>query len=258
LTDFNFQYTVVFIHRQKRGRTMIDVTEIAAGIHRVSLINEQDMVQAGILWPDVSYNMFVFSGATSAILETMYRRSFARLRGRIGELVDVSRLGYVVVPHHEGDSSGALNEWLGAAPKATVLCSELCAALNLRDYGDREPRVVQDGEVVDLGAHRLRFILTPHINQWDSLMVYEENTRTLFPNDLFSHPGVGVTTRDDPSEAALGAARHLGYQPNDRASLLRALDKIAALPVDIIANMHGPTVYGHFDRLVATFRDHDL
>jgi flavorubredoxin len=237
---------------------MIDVTEIAAGIHRVSLFNEEDLVQAGITWPDASYNMFVFTGTTPAILQTMFRKSFVRLRSRIGEIVDLSRLSYVVVPHHEGDSSGALNEWLGLATTATVLCSEMCAALNLRDYADREPRVVQDGEVVDLGSHRLRFIMTPHINQWDSLMVYEESTRTLFPNDLFSHPGVAVTTRADPSEAALGAARHLGYQPNDRASLLRALDKIASLPVDTIANMHGPAVYGHFDRLVATFRDHEL
>src|SRR5690349_12161096 len=122
---------------------MIDVTEIAAGIHRVSLFDEEDLVKAGIFWPGVSYNMFVFSGATPAILETMYRRSFARIRRRLAEMVDLSRLGYIVVPHHEGDSSGALNEWIGAAPQAAVLCSEMCAALNLRDYADREPRVVQ-------------------------------------------------------------------------------------------------------------------
>jgi len=237
---------------------MIDVTEIAAGIHRVSLFNEEDLIEAGIAWPDVSYNMFVFGGGTPAILETLYRKTFARVRSRVGELVDLAALGYVVVPHHEGDSSGALNEWLAAAPEASVLCSELCAGLNLRDYSDRAPRVVAEGEVVDLGTHRLRFIMTPHINQWDSLMVYEEKTRTLFPNDLFSHPGVAVTTRQDPSEAALGAARHLGYQPNDRTSLLATLNKLAPLSVDAIANMHGPTVYGHFERLVSTFRTHEL
>jgi flavorubredoxin len=100
--------------------------------------------------------------------------------------------------------------------------------------------------------------MTPQVNQWDSMMVYEEKTRTLFPNDLFSHPGTAVSTKDDPSEAALGAAKHLGYQPNDRTSLLRALDKIAPLKVDVVANMHGPAVYGHFDALVKTFRNADL
>jgi flavorubredoxin len=242
----------------RRVEAMIDVTEIAPGIYRVSLFNEDDLVKAGILWPDVTYNMFVLKGPKPAIVETMYRKSFARLRARIGEIIDVARLGYIVVPHHEADSSGALNEWLAAAPKATVLCSEMCAALNLRDFADREPRVVREGEVVDLGSHRLRFVMTPHVNQWDSMMIYEEKTRTLFPNDLFSSPGTAVTTKDDPSEAALGAAKHLGYQANDRPSLLSALEKIGPLEVDTVANMHGPTVYGHFDRLVAAFRANEL
>jgi flavorubredoxin len=237
---------------------MIDVTEVATGIYRVSMFNEDDLVKGGIFWPDVSFNMFVFKGAKPAILETMYRKTFARIRQRVGEIVDIGQLAHVIVPHHEGDSSGALNEWLAVAPKATVLCSEVCATNNLRDLSDREPRVVKDDEVVDLGSHRLRFLMTPQVNQWDSMMVYEEKTHTLFPNDLFSHPGIAVTTKADPCEAALGAARHLGYQPNDRVSLLRALDKIAPLQVDQVANMHGPTVYGHFAELVKTFRTNEL
>jgi hypothetical protein len=35
---------------------VIDVSEIAAGIYRVSLFNEDDLVRAGITWPDVSNN----------------------------------------------------------------------------------------------------------------------------------------------------------------------------------------------------------
>ena len=57
---------------------------------------------------------------------------------------------------------------------------------------------------------------------------------------------------------ALEAARQLGYQPNDPSAVGRALDKIAGLPVKVLANMHGPTVIGHFDKLVRTFRDNSL
>jgi flavorubredoxin len=89
-------------------------------------------------------------------------------------------------------------------------------------------------------------------------MVYEETSRTLFPNDLFSQPGIATTTREDPTLSALASARQLGYQPNDRTSLLRTLDKIAALRVDAIANMHGPTVYGHFGTLVEAFRENEI
>jgi flavorubredoxin len=188
----------------------------------------------------------------------MFRKTFARLREHVARLVDPAKLSYVVVPHHEGDSSGAVNQWAAAARDATILCSDLCAALNLRDFCDRTPRVVADGEVVDLASHRLKFLMTPQVNQWDSLMVYEEQTRTLFPNDLFSLLGVATTSREDTTHASLSSARELGYQPNDRASLLRALDKIAPLRVELIATMHGPTIYGHAEALVRAFRENDL
>lgn len=237
---------------------MIDATEIAKGIYRIAIWDEEDLVKAGILWPGATYNMFLVKADQPAVIQTMFRRSFKRLRDRVSQIVDPARLSYIVVPHHEGDSSGAVNEWLAAAPKAVALCSELCAGLSLRDFSDREPRVVKDDEVVDLGSHRLRFLITPQVNQWDSLMAYEETTKTLFPNDLFSSFGVEVTTTEDRSKVALGAARELGYQPNDRASLDRALDKIEPLEVKVIATMHGPTIIGHYDRFVRAFRENSL
>ena len=151
---------------------MLDVREIARGIYRVALGEEQDLIQGGLLWPGVTLNLFVIQAEKPCIIQTGLRRAFARLRDRVREVVEPMKLRYIVVPHHEGDSSGALNEWEALAPQAEILCSELCASLNLRDFSDREPRVVKDGEVVDLGTHRLRFLITPQVNQWDSLMLF--------------------------------------------------------------------------------------
>jgi flavorubredoxin len=176
----------------------------------------------------------------------------------VDEVVDAATLQYIVVPHHEGDSSGGINEWLKVAPRAATLCSELCAVLSLRDFADRELTVVKDDEVIDLGSHKLRFIITPQVNQWDSLMVYEGTTGTLFPNDLFSMMGTEIATDRDASRETLEVAEHLGYQPNDRACLLKALDRITALPLKLIAPMHGPVLKAHFAQLIRAFRDHAL
>ncbi|MBI4608519.1 MAG: hypothetical protein HY726_05895 [Candidatus Rokubacteria bacterium] len=237
---------------------MIETTEIARGIYRIAMWEEEDLLQAGLLFPGATYNMFLIRADQPAIVETMFRRSFQRLYGRVKEILDPARLRYIIVPHHEGDSSGAVNEWLAVAPDAIPLCSELCAVLSLRDFADREPRVVKDAEVLDLGSHRLRFVMTPQVNQWDSLMIYEEITKTLFPNDLFSSMGLEVMTTEDRSAIALAAARELGYQANDRTSLQRALDKIAPLEVRLVATMHGPTLIGHYDKLVKTFQESSL
>ena len=34
-----------------------------------------------------------------------------------------------------------------------------------------------------------RFLETPHVHHWDSMMLFEEKTKSLFPSDLFIQPG---------------------------------------------------------------------
>jgi flavorubredoxin len=235
---------------------MINTTEVANRIYRISFWNEEDL--AGILVPGATYNLFLIAADRPAIIETMFRRTFKRLYETIAKLLDPRTLRYIVIPHHEGGSSGAINEWLAAAPHAIAICSEICAVLSLRDFADKEPMVVSDGQVIDLGSHRLRFLITPQINQWDSLMVYEETTHTLFPNDLFSTMGAEIFTDQEISQEVLRAARDVGYQADDRVALNRALDKIEALKLRTIAPMHGPALTGHFKELIRCFRENSL
>lgn len=236
---------------------MITATEIAPGIHRLAMRDEADLVSAGLVLP-ASYNLFVIAADQPALINTMMRRSFDRLRQRVAEILDPSSLRYLVVPHHEGDSDGAINEWLQAAPQAVPVATELCAVLSLRDLAARDVRVVADGEVIDLGSHRLRFLHTPYVNQWDSMMVYEEVTGTLFPNDLFANPGEGVILAEDPRAVCLGAAREFGYMAIDHFYLGPALSKIEKVAPKMIAPMHGPALTGHLVELVRAFREEPL
>src|SRR6516164_9815298 len=92
-------------NHERSWSSMLDTTEIADGIFRISIWDEKDLIEAGIFWPGVSYNLFVVRDQKSAIVQTMYRKTFARLRERVAQVVDPAELSYIVVPHHEGDSS---------------------------------------------------------------------------------------------------------------------------------------------------------
>ena len=176
---------------------MIDTTELAKGIYRIALWDEEDLERGGLVVPGATMNLFLIKAERPAILHTMLRRTFQRFRDRVREIVAPRALRYIVVPHHEGDSSGALNDWLAAAPEAVPLCSELCALLSLRDLSDREVRVVNDGEVVDLGSHRLRFLITPQVNQWDQPDGLRGDNRDVVPERsvLLSGHGGGLRRR---------------------------------------------------------------
>jgi len=231
----------------------VESQEIAKDIHRVALVDEPDLGP-----PGSTTNLFVIAAESPAIIQTLPRKKYEIVLEAVAAIVDPARLRHIVVPHHEADSSGSLNRWLADAPRAEVLCSEMCAFLNLNDFSERPPVVVADGETRDLGGHRLRFLVTPMVNQWDSMMVYDETTRLLFPNDLFSNMGTAVTCDDDVSQELVEGARAVGYQADDRTALTRALDKIATLNLDGIAPMHGPMLTSHFDAYIAAFRENSV
>jgi hypothetical protein len=60
------------------------------------------------------------------------------------------------------------------------------------DFSDLEPRILSDGEPINLGGKRVRFIDTPHTpHGWDAGVLYEESTGTLLCGDLFTQLGNG-------------------------------------------------------------------
>jgi len=75
----------------------------------------------------------------------------------------------------------------------------------------------------------------PEVNQWDSLMVDEGTTNTLFSNDLFSMDGTETITDRTFGSEFIKATAEVGYQWDDRARLSEALDKIEQLRLSAIA-----------------------
>ncbi len=157
----------------------------------------------------------------------------------MSRLIDPTSLRFVVVPHLEGDESGALNHFLERAPHAQAVGSPIGAAVNLFDFAIREPLAVDDTDAFDLGAHRLRFLVTPYVHQWDSMLAYDETTRTVFCSDVLISLGEGPAVIDhDESDAMLNAYRAIGIFPSKR-HLDSALDKIEATRPATLACHHG-------------------
>ena len=76
--------------------------------------------------------------------------------------------------------------------------------VSLNDLADRAPVPLSDGQVLDLGYHRVRHIDTPHVpHAWEARVLYEETTNTLLCGDLFTQLGDGpAATTNDVVEAA--------------------------------------------------------
>jgi hypothetical protein len=67
--------------------------------------------------------------------------------------------------HFEADECGSMNEWLAAAPAAQLAHGVVGCRVSVSDMADREPRLLSDGEVIDIGGKRFRYIDTPQASR---------------------------------------------------------------------------------------------
>jgi flavorubredoxin len=162
------------------------------------------------------------------------------VRDAVAEVLDPASLGYVILLHFEADECGGMDRFLEGAPGSTLACSALSNDLNLSgwNYGGRVEGH-RDGEVIDLGRHKLRFLETPHVHHWDSMMLFDETTGSLFPSDLFIQAGdqPPVVTENLGSEMC-ELYRQVGIFAHEEP-VRRVVDRVEALDPDWVHGMHG-------------------
>ena len=122
-------------------------------------------------------------------------------------MTSLDRLRWITFGHLEADECGAMNLFLAAAPDAQVAHGVMGCMVSLNDLADRPPVPLADGQVLELGAHRVRHIDTPHVpHGWEARVLFEESTGTLLCGDLFTQLGdpPALTTDDVLAGAADG------------------------------------------------------
>lgn len=224
---------------EKPMETRID--EIADGIYRLSTFVREVAPPAGF-----TFNQFLVLGDEPLLFHTGPRRMFPLVRAALAHLVPPAHLRWITFGHYEADECGAMNAWLAAAPRAEVAHGQTGCLVSLNDMADRAPRILQDGETIELGrGKRVRYIDTPHTpHGWDAGLLYEASTRTLLCGDLFTQLGDDhALTEGDIVGPAIAAEDMFGYSSlnPDMGATIR---KLADLTPRTLALMHGPSFSG--------------
>jgi flavorubredoxin len=214
--------------------------EIVEGVYRICS-PPSDQVPIG-------FNQFLIDDDRPTLIHTGYYESYDVVRAAVAKVLDPERLAYIVLGHFEADECGGMDRFLAEAPKSVLVASELGASVNLRHWNYQGPvKGMRDGDVLDLGRHRLRFMETPHVHHWDSMMVFEETTQSLFPADLFIQPGdQPPVITEDLTPQMLGIYRAAGIFAHE-GPVRRCVDRVEKLNPTWIHPMHG----GSFARRLA-------
>jgi flavorubredoxin len=229
-----------------------NVNEIADGIYRIN--TPISIPGAG----SFSFNQYLVLDDEPLLFHTGPRKMFSLVREAVDALMPSENLRYVAFSHFEADECGSLNEWLAVAPAAVPMCSFIGAMVSVNDVADRPARAMADGEVLSLGAHKMRWFDTPHMpHGWDCGLMMDETTSTLFCGDLFTQGGgselPAITGSDilGPSEAFRKPLDYFSHTPNARP----LIEKMAAANPTTLACMHGSAWRGDGAGLLRALAD---
>ena len=202
------------------------------------------------LWPiereGVSYNAYLINDEKKAIIDLSKAFKTDEFFDRVAEVVEISEIDYIIINHMEPDHTGVLRTLRKIAPDAIILGSAKTKTMLESFYGVTENvRVVEDGETLSLGRRTLQFFSTPFVHWPETMMTYETTHRILFSCDAFGGYGAlgGSIFDDEYTSLDFYLKESLRYYVNIVAKfsrpVLKAIDKLAGVPVEIIAPSHG-------------------
>ena len=223
--------------------------EVKPDIYWIGIIDRTTDLFEGI-WPisdtGVTYNSYLIDDEKKAIIDLAKGNKGDDYLAQIEEITDLSQIDYIIINHMEPDHSGLITLMRRLAPQAKILGSKKAIEMLAKFFNITENvQAVEDGDTLSLGKHTLKFFYTPFLHWPETIMTYETSQRILFSCDAFGGYGaVRGGIFDDESTAPDFYERealryYVNIVANFSARVLNAIEKLKAIPIDVIAPSHG-------------------
>ncbi len=194
--------------------------------------------------PDgTTYNSYLVQGSEkTALIDTVEPEILSELFDNLKKS-DVSSIDYLIVNHAEQDHSGGIPAVLEKYPALKVVTNKKCKAMlmDLLEITDDKFIVVEDRETLSLGDKTLEFILTPWVHWPETMVTYLAEDEILFSCDFFgAHLAESELFVKDEAKVYESAKRYYAeIMMPFRDKIVRNLDKLSSLKIDMIAPSHG-------------------
>ncbi|MBQ3015126.1 MAG: flavin reductase [Clostridia bacterium] len=214
-----------------------DIKYIGVNDHKIDLFEGQYIVPNGM-----AYNSYAIIDEKIAIMDTVDAAFTHEWLDNIQNALGARKPDYLVVQHMEPDHSANIANFLAAYPDATVVSSAKAFVMMNNffgtDYTDRRI-VVGEGDVLDLGKHKLTFVTAPMVHWPEVIVTYDSTDKVLFSADGFGKFGA----LDVEEEWACEARRYyIGIVGKYGTQVQALLKKAAGLDISIICPLHGPVL----------------
>ncbi|MFZ7137991.1 MAG: FprA family A-type flavoprotein [archaeon] len=193
-----------------------------------------------------TYNAYLIVDKKVALVDTVDHSFSEEMIKKIREVIDPSKIDYLIVNHVESDHSGAIKEVLKLAPNATVVGTEACkAGLEKHYFGNWNFQTVKTGDTLNLGERTLTFLEAKMLHWPDTMFTYIEKDALLLSNDGFGQHLASSNRFDDEVDQDILMWEAGKYYANIlwlySALVIKKLEEVQklGLKIDMIAPSHG-------------------
>lgn len=200
--------------------------------------------------PDgVSYNSYVIVDEKIAVLDTADAHFGKEWLYNVREALGGRQPDYLVIHHMEPDHSANIQNFLKEYPNVQVVGNTKTFTMIKEYFGFdvNNSYKVEEGSILNLGRHSLRFVMAPLVH-WPEVMVsYDEFSGIVFSADAFGKFGaldVNQPWDDEARRYYIGIVGKYGVQVQN------LLKKLSALSIKKICPLHGPVLEGDLSHYI--------
>ncbi len=222
------------------------VVKLKEGIYWVGAIDWNTRDFHGYSTPyGTTYNAYLILDEKNVLVDTVKAPFFGEMLDRISEIIDPSKIDYIISNHVEMDHSGALPQTIEKIGNPLVVTSERGQKGLEKHYkGSINFKIVKTGDTLPIGKRNILFIEAPMLHWPDSMFTYIKEDRVLLPNDAFGqHIASSYRFEDEANEDIM---RHAAkYYANIiwpfAPIVIRKIEEILkmGIPIDMIGPSHG-------------------
>lgn len=214
-----------------------DIINIGASDNNLKIFENQYVLKNGM-----SYNSYVIKDEKNVIMDTIDEAVTDEWLKNLDKALDGDKPDYLVVSHMEPDHAYNIGLIAEKYPEMKIVGNQFTFNIlsNFFDLDISNRKVlVKEGDVLDLGKHKLQFFMAPMVHWPEAMVSYEQTEKMLFAADAFGKFGSLDVEEDWLDEARryyIGIVGKYGMQ------VQALLNKAATLDIKTICPLHGPVL----------------
>ena len=212
-----------------------DITCIGASDKNIKLFEGQYVLKNGM-----SYNSYIIKDEKNVILDTIDEKVTDIWLENLEKALEGEKPDYLVVSHMEPDHAYNIGILAEKYPEMKIVGNQITFNMISNFFKtDIQKRkfVVMEGDILDIGKHKLQFFMAPMVHWPEVMVTYEQTEKILFSADAFGKFGaldVEDNWIDEARRYYIGIVGKYGMQ------VQALLKKAEGLDIKMICPLHGP------------------